>query len=346
MQNSVKPRFKLNEAIQALALASGVEFWLSDFNHQPQAHPHAVTLLLNAHCLTFNIAVLQIDRAAFLPKLKEKLTHSNHAPLLVCDFMSDTLGKQCRSLGLNYLDSAGNAYIQTEGFFLSIQGQKKQLDATAKPSKGAGSPSHLRVVFALLTQPELLNANYRSIASAAHVALGTVGWVFYDLNQRGLILEGGAREDRVLLAREKLLQEWVVNFPIKLKPKLNPQRFHCDDSSWWQSVNPSEYQAHWGGEVAANKLTHYLKPQTVTLYMQPDTRDEATNRLVRTHKLRADPRGEIELLDSLWRSDVDHSPTQVMNDCAPPLLIYSDLNTFHDSRSLETAQRIYDGFIK
>jgi hypothetical protein len=346
MQNSVKFRLKLNEAIQALAMATGVEVRLSDLNHQTQAHPHAVTLLFNAHRLNFNIAVLQIDRAAFLPKIKEKLTHSNHAPLLVCDFMSDMLGKQCRSLGLNYLDLAGNAYIKANDVLISIQGQKKQLDKTAKPSKGAGSPSHLRVVFALLTQPELLNANYRTVASASRVALGTVGWVFYDLSQRGLILEGDTRQERVLLAREKLLQEWMINFPIKLRPKLNPQRFHSDNPQWWQNVNPSDYHALWGGEVAANKLTHYLKPQTVTLYMQADTRDEATSRLVRTHKLRADPQGEIELLDSLWRNDVIHSSTQVISDCAPPLLIYSDLNAAHDSRSLETAQRIYDGFIK
>lgn len=346
MKSNFKYRLVLNEAISALSMAAGISVRLGDLQHQSQPNATATAIQFDAHCLSFNVAVLQIDRVAMLPKLKEKLTSLGSAPLLVCDFMTEAMSKQCRALGLNYLDLAGNAYIKTDAVLISIQGQKKHADKAIKPSKGAGSPSHLRVVFTLLTQPELLNANYRTIAHAAQVALGTVGWVFYDLTQRGHILENDVTQGRVLLAREKLLQEWMINFPIKLRPKLNPQRFHCVNPQWWQSVNPREYQAVWGGDVAADKLTHYLKPQTITLYMQADTRDEATSRLVRAHQLRADPQGEIELLDCLWRSDAVMPAATAMIDCAPPLLIYSDLNAAHDSRSLETAQRIYDGYIK
>lgn len=38
---------------------------------------------------------------------------------------------------------------------------------------------------------------------------------------------------------------------------------------WWQRVDVTTYGAHWGGEVAAEKLTGYLKPETVTLYIRP-----------------------------------------------------------------------------
>ncbi len=46
------------------------------------------------------------------------------------------------------------------------------------------------MVFALLCRPELLNAPYREIVDAAGVALGAVGWVYFDLQARGYVAAG------------------------------------------------------------------------------------------------------------------------------------------------------------
>jgi len=39
---------------------------------------------------------------------------------------------------------------------------------------------------------------------------------------------------RRLLEPARLLDEWVTNFPIKLRPKLNPRRFRAPAPGWWQ----------------------------------------------------------------------------------------------------------------
>lgn len=124
-----------------------------------------------------------------------------------------------------------------------------------------------------------------------------------------------------------------TNYPIKLRPKLNPRRFRAEDLEWWKNVNLTNLDAYWGGEVAANKLTDYLKPATQTIYVDPKRGQKALTELVATHRLRADPKGNVEVLDAFWKlpRDIEHP------DVVPPILAYADLVATLDPRNLETA---------
>lgn len=202
-------------------------------------------------------------------------------------------------------------------------------------TRGGGTGTALRVVFALLCKPELLNAPYRDIVRAAGVALGAVGWVFFDLHGRGHVLGGQRTGDRRLLDSGRLLDEWVTNYPIKLRPRLNCQRFRVADPRWWQQTRLPE-GAFWGGEVAAAKLTEHLNPAAYTVYVDPARRREGIGHLVRQHQLRADPVGQLEVLDTFWNFPVAGKQP----DLVPPLLVYADLLATLDPRNLEIAKRI------
>ncbi|MDP2027397.1 type IV toxin-antitoxin system AbiEi family antitoxin [Sulfuriferula sp.] len=105
----------------------------------------------------------------------------------------------------------------------------------------------------------------------------------------------------------------------------------------WKNVDLAQYQARWGGEVAADKLTGYLKPATFTLYQhgKPD-------RLILEQRLRPDANREIEELEAFW-DETEEAAWQGKqpNDSVPPLLAYTDLMATTDSRNLETARMIY-----
>lgn len=88
-----------------------------------------------------------------------------------------------------------------------------------------------------------------------------------------------------------------------------------------------------GGEIAAEKLTGYLKPTRVTLYV-----DGKPDKLILANRLRPDANGEIELLEAFWTT-VEDRPH---NDIAPPLLVYADLMATTDPRNIETAKLIRD----
>jgi hypothetical protein len=141
-----------------------------------------------------------------------------------------------------------------------------------------------------------------------------------------------------MLERELLLNEWVTNYPIKLRPKLNPKRFQAPDPDWWREIDITDYEAEWGGEVAADKLTHYLRPTNATVYMRPEHFRENLTKLVAKAKLRGAPDGNVEILEAFW----SFPPAAAMPDTVPPLLVYADLMATMDPRNFEAARMIHE----
>jgi hypothetical protein len=239
----------------------------------------------------------------------------------------------------------GNAYLRQPGLFVLVKGQRptegEDFKLAEQEGKRAGTATNLRVFFALLCKPELLNAPYRDINQTAGVALGAVGWVFFDLNARGYTTGGKGKGDRVLLERQRLVQEWVTNYPIKLCPKLNLRRFRAPTTDWWKEVDITKYGAQWGAEVAAEKLTGYLRPHALTIYLHKEQGQKNLTRMVAEHKLRADLQGDIEILDAFW----DFADEQELPETVPPLLVYADLIATLDPRNLETAKLIYNEYL-
>ena len=286
------------------------------------------------------VELKRVDRFATLGMVKRQLDQYAQPGLLVAPYITPEAAERCRKLHLPFLDTAGNVYLHEPGLLVFVKGQRAHITdipgADTRPR--AGTATALRVIFALLCRQELLNAPYREIARAAGVALGTVGWVFYDLQGRGYTTSGKRKGDRRLLEPQRLFEEWVMNYPMRLRPKLKPKRFRALTPDWWQHADVTTYSAQWGGEVAAEKLTGYLKPETVTLYVRPEQDRANVARLVAAHKLRADPRGDIEMLDTFWHFPADHEH----QDSVPPILVYADLMATSDPRNLDAARLIYD----
>jgi hypothetical protein len=97
-----------------------------------------------------------------------------------------------------------------------------------------------------------------------------------------------------------------------------------------------------GGEVAAAILTGHLKPATYTLYLGAQAGPETIPALVKEHRLRADPRGNVEILDAFWNVEIETARP----DIVPPVLVYADLMATLDPRNLALAKRVRDEYIK
>jgi len=284
----------------------------------------------------------RVDRLAALGHVKTQLDQYGERGLLFAPYITPAIAKQCRKLDLAFLDTAGNAYLRLPGLHLYITGEKPEGGVTqTMRTKGGGTATNLRVIFTLLCQPKLLTAPYRELVEVAGVALGAVGWVFYDLKKRGHVTDTTKRRARRFLEPVRLFEEWVTNYPIKLRPKLNPRRFTAETPDWWKTTNLHNLGAYWGGEVAANRLTKYLKPANCTLYIKPEKTKDALRELVATHRLRADPNGNIEILDAFWNLPDDPAHPDVV----PPILAYADLVATLDPRNLEAAKMIRKEYI-
>jgi len=169
------------------------------------------------------------------------------------------------------------------------------------------------------------------------VALGTIGPVIKDLETRKLIATfGTALPKRRLLDAKALLQDWVTFYPAILRPKLQPRRFRAQNREWVQQADLTPFGAYWGGEVAADRLTHNLKPEMLTVYTLHNP-----TKLMTEFRLRADVNGDLEILNAFWDQTLIAGPADVV----PPILAYADLMTTTDARNLEAARLIYEQHI-
>ena len=253
--------------------------------------------------------------------------------LLIADYINPIMAERLKAMDIWFLDAVGNTYINAKPVFIYIKGNKVAEKTTAKPLQRAFRPSGLKLTYALLCNPELVNQPYRDIAQTAEVALGTVGWVIRDLVEIGHIVDMGERGRR-LKNRKKLLERWLIAYPEQLRPKLETGRYRALDPDWWQTADLHNLQAYWGGEIAADRLTHYLKPEIITIYVM----EKWARKLKLTNKLRKDPNGNIEILNTFWDVENELNRTDTVN----PILIYADLMASGDPRNIETAQIIYE----
>lgn len=262
-----------------------------------------------------------------------RLAHAQPKGLLLTRYVTPNMAEELREKGIQFLDTAGNAYLHAPRLFIFVKGNRPAVAIGAEKTKRAFQPSGLRVLFAFLLRPSLVTAPYREIANTADVALGTVGWVVRDLKELGYLVDMGHRGRR-LARKSELLDRWVTAYPEQLRPKLLIGSFRAANPNWQEETGDlSLLGACWGGEPAAARMTGQLKPQTVTVY----TREDADGFILR-NKLRKDPQGNIEILKTFW----DAATQKEYGDQAPPLVVYADLLATADPRNIEIAKMIYE----
>lgn len=284
-----------------------------------------------------------LESAAALTVVRAKFEgHSPH--VLATTYMSPYLAEKCREIGLQFIDTAGNAYLESGDLLIYVTGRRPSAAVQAAKSRGASNPTTLRMIFALLRRPTLLQASYREIAEASGIALGSVGSVFQDLASRGWLVNASIAPRRRFTAPDRLLDEWVANYPSILRPRLQGRRFEAAEPDWWRKAPPTDFEhAYWSGEVAAEKLTGHLRAETQTLYVIPEHKAGFVKRLVQTHRLRPQSDGSIEILDVFWPPAL---PTSGEAGIAPMVLVYADLMASLSSRNLETAAKLRAGEIQ
>lgn len=283
----------------------------------------------------FGAEVKTVDRFATPAMLKAQGEAVHDPPLLVAPYITREVAEYCRQLRLPFIDTAGNAYLEAAGLLVYVVGQARPVE----PRPGnfrALNPAGLKLTFALLCRPRLLDDNYRNIATAAGVALGTVGADMKDLEARGFFNLETHPHLRKLLDPKRMLEEWVTHYPITLRPKLKLGRFRADPERL-QHTALAPLNAYWGGEPAAEKLTRYLKPAHFTIYT-----GEPIAKLVAAGRMRAEAAGNVEILEKFWKFPAAHADKNDAPDVVPPILAYADLLATNDGRNVEAARMIYE----
>lgn len=269
--------------------------------------------------------------------------------LLVADYINLKLGERLKAAHIQFLDTAGNAYINQQPVYIYIKGNKPQQVAAVKERVKTGrafQSAGMKVVFAFLRDEKLVNAPYREIADRSAVALGSVSWVISDLIAHGFLLEGFERNQLKLTEFGRLLDRWVEAYPYKLKRKYEIGKFTTRNPDWWKTIYPEKFDAEWGGEIAVAMYTNYLNPQHGLIYIDESNMADFLQ-AARLRKLDPHTKQEIQvdLVEPFWKKANNEGKTKHVG-LVHPIIAYADLIETGDTRNLDTANKFREKYLR
>ena len=270
-----------------------------------------------------------------LSELKDKEENCRRPIIVVAKFIASDIANELKDRRINYIDGAGNAFIQQKQFHVFVSGQKSTKDGKVKQAR-AFQEAGIKLLFNLLTRPENLQLSYRRLAEEVGISIGSVSNVLNELEELNFILKTNSK--RILKNKTDLLQRWIVAYHDVLRPRLLKKRMRfakIEKLNNWDSlpIHDIEDICLWGSEPAAAIMTGYLRPDQFTIYT-----DANWQNFVSEFGLVPDEDGDVEILQLFWHDEIKYREQAVV----PALLVYADLISSGLDRNIETAKKILD----
>ncbi len=287
-------------------------------------------------------------------RVEEKRSHLSHAlvsdliaraspratmPLILfAPYVSPEMGALLVSRGINFVDRAGNCRLDLGGSYVAhVQGRKLRQSFDAPG--GIRAPG-FRLIFALLAEPDLLNASARDLARASGVSLGTAYNVLRRLEHDRMVVRTKSR--RHLVRRDDLVDRWLAGYAETLRPHLLAGRFQTadpDPPSLERRVatilGPNATWA-WGGAAAAFRLTKHYRSDETVLHVEAAPSDFPQRMQAIPHRA-----GPLVLLGVPAPIAFRGQAPRTVH----PLLVYTELILTGSDRAREAASELRERFL-
>lgn len=245
-------------------------------------------------------------------------------------------------LGVNFLDTAGNMYLNVPEVYILRTGRKAKEAVEGMPKGRMFSEAGIKLLFGMLQGEDFMSLPYREAAMVIGVSPATISIVARELAEGGWLYE--SRGKRVLAKKGELLRRWAMAYYEKLRPKLLVGRYETravDIRHDFKRLDIGQWGGRWSGEAAANLYTGYLSPEIVGMFVP----QESKGWMPKLKLLPVRQKGELEVFRMFW--DAEHPVfRETERNVVPPILVYAELMGSNDSRNIETAQRIFDEYIQ
>lgn len=274
-------------------------------------------------------------------QIKTTAAPQNAHPLLVSDYISPRMAALLKQKQIEYVDCAGNLYLNRMPLYIEISGQKKA--GKAPTADRLFRTAGLKLVYQLLRNRQAVNATYRSLADDAGIALGAIGSLFAELKKRGNLTMTQDHQ-RQLLAVEELLQRWQLGYLETLRPKLLPQRCRLTPGYRVSQIPERLKQLSHGrqiligGELGASLLISGFQPESAVLYLDPQLQLKTMLQL----QLTPEEDGRIILLQPFGRQCSWSGWQPEGLTLADPLLTFAELC---GAKTDQIADKLYQRYI-
>jgi hypothetical protein len=268
----------------------------------------------------------------------EQIRQNSYLPnLLVSEYIAKAAAIEFKKRGINYLDSAGNAFVRHGNLFICIDGQKAIRKEKTNQSR-AFQEAGLKIIFTILASPGSLQYPYRKLADIADVSVGSLSYVMSELEELNYLLKTNNR--KTIKNHERLIERWVTAYNEVLRPRLVRKRMKFLQNeqvkSWSELTNFAlTHPVLWGGEPGAVLYGANLRPEKFIMYS-----NSALSEIAKAFKMVPDPNGEIEILQKFWTFEESDKQS------VPALLIYSDLMLSGSARNADIANQIFQNEVQ
>ncbi|MCX6647287.1 MAG: type IV toxin-antitoxin system AbiEi family antitoxin [bacterium] len=254
--------------------------------------------------------------------------------ILIVPYVNPSLAEYMNEKEVNFLDLAGNYRLALgKNFYVFTKGRKL---ATGSPYVSKAKIAGYQVIFAILSEPALLNEPVRSVAEVAGVGKSAVAARITKLAKDGLI--GRTTKGWRITRYDDLLDRWIIGYSEIIRPRLfmGSYKSRIEDIEKREAIieeilKPNSEPWAWGGLSASWRMVDHYRTETSTVHIE-------TTPLLVIMKLDALPTSDTNLV--FMRPLGPLSMQGVSEHLVHPLLVYTQLITSDDPRARETANEI------
>lgn len=305
--------------------------------HSPQGEiEYVVEVKSNVSLETFDDVLKQLE-------IYRQRLEPGQRNLLIGDDFSQSVTAKLIDNGVEFIDASGTVYLNNPSLYVLIQKDAVRPKSVSNIRIGF---THLKIIYVILQQPEILETNPAKIAQLA--GLKVEDSVFRRIRELCTLNYFDRLPNKKFRVSDYvgLLERWEIGYAESLRNHLFVGQFRPASNLKLSSV--FEEAVVWadrlnflvGGELGAGLATQYLQGIKAVFHLS----QKADQRVIAAKlRLLPDLNGPITFLNQFGTSNPwknDHFPY-----LADPLLLHAELSLETDERIKETAQRIFDDFI-
>lgn len=253
--------------------------------------------------------------------------------LLLAPHVGAPLGAMLAAAGVNYVDLRGNCHLRLGGTYAAhVEGRGK--GAAAPRTKGVRAAG-IRVLFALLAEPDLLGRPTREIARAAGTNAQTALDATRRLERAGAVLIERRRRRWLPGGRGFGLERFVADYASILRPALQlgrfrtPERTPADLDRDLKEVLGEICGVWLGGTAAADRIAPHHRGAETVLHTTGKNAE-----LVKRLRAVPEPQGTVILLGLPGPLATRGLTPETVH----PLLVYAEMLLTVDERVAEAAE--------
>ena len=274
-------------------------------------------------------------------QLIKNQNNNNETFILFAEYVNPYIAEDLKKKNVNFIDCQGNIFIHAPNhLYIDVQGNKLRIQKE-KEVTAIFQPKGLQLLLLLLTREEALNLSLRELARISGNSLGRTSTIMKELKSRGYVLET-AKSKYKFNEKKKLFDKWLENYGERLRPKLLLGTYRISPTMWQQAVDIlkiSNLKSVFTGGFGAEMLTQYYQAKIMDIFITENEVAKVTN------KLRLLPAEDYNLrLFNLFSDEIIFKYNG--ENIAHPLLIYAELIYQGGDRELETAEIIYNQYLK